>query len=241
MQNKVILEIGSDYWTPGLKVVEAFKERGAKFVAGITNEYRPERLKRHKNTKQCYVFCADSRLLPFRDNFFDFVYMNDVLEHMYNISDCFKEIYRVLKPEGVFFSGSGPLWEGGTGHHLILALDGKTYTLDDAIIPPFFHLRLNRKGMEKFLIKDGSVSASHIDTIVNWIYRDNGLNRLRIKDYRKIIKNTGFNIIQLDVRKNNDNLFLLRFTPLFFVKKYFRKNICTIKMDFAMRKSIQKI
>ncbi len=43
---------------------------------------------------------ADSRALPFEDNYFDYVYSWGVLHHSPNIITSLKEIYRVLKPGG---------------------------------------------------------------------------------------------------------------------------------------------
>jgi len=42
----------------------------------------------------------DPYRLPFEDNTFDLVYSNSVFEHTQNTEECFKEIYRVLKPGG---------------------------------------------------------------------------------------------------------------------------------------------
>lgn len=38
--------------------------------------------------------------IPFEDNFFDFVYMTDVIHHIPNLGIMFSEIARVLKPNG---------------------------------------------------------------------------------------------------------------------------------------------
>jgi len=38
---------------------------------------------------------------PFKSNFFDYVVISEVLEHLDNQRHCLNEIYRVLKPEGI--------------------------------------------------------------------------------------------------------------------------------------------
>lgn len=45
---------------------------------------------------------ADAGNLPFEDNYFDIVFSDNVLEHLNNPNQVFKEIYRVLKPGGYF-------------------------------------------------------------------------------------------------------------------------------------------
>lgn len=46
------------------------------------------------------VFCQNVERLTFNDNFFDFVITEDVFEHVRDYKKGFKEIYRVLKPNG---------------------------------------------------------------------------------------------------------------------------------------------
>ncbi|GAA3592129.1 hypothetical protein GCM10023078_19720 [Gibbsiella greigii] len=47
-------------------------------------------------------YIADITDLPFDDGLFDFVVSNFGVQHFYNIERSFSEIYRVLKPGGVF-------------------------------------------------------------------------------------------------------------------------------------------
>ncbi len=50
------------------------------------------------------VACADGFNLPFKDNTFDTVCCFAVLHHCYEHKKLFKEIHRVLKPNGIFYS-----------------------------------------------------------------------------------------------------------------------------------------
>lgn len=50
------------------------------------------------------VVCGDIAKMPFQDNFFDAVSCIAVLHHCYNINDVLKDAYRVLKPNGIFYS-----------------------------------------------------------------------------------------------------------------------------------------
>ena len=49
------------------------------------------------------VICADLSNLPFEDNSFDIFLTSDVFEHLWNPEKCLNEIYRVLKPNGIYF------------------------------------------------------------------------------------------------------------------------------------------
>ncbi len=53
-------------------------------------------------TKNSSVFFAkgNHEHIPFEDNFFDFVYMTDVIHHIPDLGVMFREIFRVLKKEG---------------------------------------------------------------------------------------------------------------------------------------------
>jgi SAM-dependent methyltransferase len=48
------------------------------------------------------ILCADLSNLPFKDNSFDIFLTSDVFEHLWEPAKCLKEIYRVLKPNGIY-------------------------------------------------------------------------------------------------------------------------------------------
>lgn len=51
--------------------------------------------------KKCkFIKINDGEKLPFRNNCFDFIIALDVLEHVYDTQNAFKELSRVLKPQG---------------------------------------------------------------------------------------------------------------------------------------------
>ncbi len=56
--------------------------------------------------------------LPFEDSYFDFVFHNQVFEHVPNINVALSEIYRVLRPNGLMlsvFPCREVLWDGHCG------------------------------------------------------------------------------------------------------------------------------
>lgn len=52
--------------------------------------------------KNIRYVCADGNSLPFYEGQFDFVFANFVIQHFKDSTVPFKEIYRVLKPDGYF-------------------------------------------------------------------------------------------------------------------------------------------
>jgi len=67
-----------------------------------------------KNLRQipnCEFRVSDARNLPFEENFFDVVYVLDMLEHVKDFELIIKEIKRVLKPNGIaILSGPTETW-----------------------------------------------------------------------------------------------------------------------------------
>lgn len=53
----------------------------------------------------------DGENIPFDDNYFDSVFSSEVFEHLFNIDDILKEIYRVIKPGGNLLITVPFVWE----------------------------------------------------------------------------------------------------------------------------------
>jgi len=71
---------------------------GTKDIYGIENDDKLIREARRKGIK---IFKADAnKKLPFRNDFFDVIVSNQVLEHLQNTDNFFREMRRLLKPCG---------------------------------------------------------------------------------------------------------------------------------------------
>lgn len=62
-----------------------------------------EALRTGKDIYNFIPILADMHNLPFLNNFFDFIYAKEILEHSYNPYQLLGELYRVLKKQGIFF------------------------------------------------------------------------------------------------------------------------------------------
>jgi len=64
---------------------------------------------------------------PFEENYFDEIYASHILEHLNNFHNSITELYRILKPNGIFYC-SVPVPERKKSTAVI---HGKLYSLDD--------------------------------------------------------------------------------------------------------------
>lgn len=94
LKNKKILDVGC-----GVGVyTERFSEEG-KEVYGI--DIDPERIKSaQKLAPKANFLVAGAENLPFCDNFFDIVFLHEILEHVPDDKKAVLESLRVLKPQG---------------------------------------------------------------------------------------------------------------------------------------------
>lgn len=73
----------------------------AKEVYGVDISERAVNLARENGIKAFRVN-VDEESLPFEDNYFDAVYAGAIIEHLFDPDHFLDEIYRVLKPNGIF-------------------------------------------------------------------------------------------------------------------------------------------
>lgn len=172
---------------------------------------------------EAYQCCVTN--MPFEDNQFDLAYADYLLEHLSDPAKAAKEIYRVLKPDGVFIIRTPNLWH---------------YTgLISRLTPYGFHIFLREK-----------LQGKHEEDTFRTYYRCN--TRRKIK---QVFEKAGFTTEKLDMIEKEPSYMMrwswtfmvgLSYERLVNSTKWlegFRANMFTIfrKTNLSFNKSFTKI
>jgi ubiquinone/menaquinone biosynthesis C-methylase UbiE len=103
LKNKVVLDMGcgSGRYSIALSMTGAQKVYGIDL--GKKSIERAAEIAKRAGVKNVEFQVGDVLNLPFKKDFFDFVFCNGVLHHTENMERGIQEVYRVLKPEGTAF------------------------------------------------------------------------------------------------------------------------------------------
>lgn len=187
LTDKEILDIGCG--AAGKSLYYAAK--GAKFVTGVdvVGKYEAEsaKLAKEKGLENKFKFIlADAKSLPFGDQHFDTIIMNDAFEHVADPAAVIKECIRVLKKGGRLFINFPP-YNHPFGAHL-----------SDAISIPWVHLFFSDETLIEAYKDLVSVYPDHEDRLHFRISKDENkkeyfsyINKMTIKKARKILSEIG--------------------------------------------------
>jgi ubiquinone/menaquinone biosynthesis C-methylase UbiE len=123
----------------------------------------------------------DGMQLDFPDASFDLVVSANVIEHVPDPVRFINEAARVLRPDGVCYMETAPVWTSARGHHLMESMVATNcpwetrFRDDGTIIPEWSHLRLNRADMAKVI--GDQVDARTREYLLHYLYDTNDLNR----------------------------------------------------------------
>jgi ubiquinone/menaquinone biosynthesis C-methylase UbiE len=93
-----LLDIGCDYGEFSAKYLKMAK---SVYAVDPNKDTIKEARRRHKTIKNINFVAAPAEKLPFPNGYFDVVTITDAFEHVRDEKKTIKEIYRVLKPDGV--------------------------------------------------------------------------------------------------------------------------------------------
>lgn len=141
---------------------------------------------------QVRLIRMDGMQLEFPDNSFDLVISANVLEHVPNAERFISEAARVLKPTGLCYLETAPVWTSARGHHLMQYMvaenlpQEKNFREDGSVIPEWGHLRLSRAEME---LEIGDKVLPETREYLLWYLYDSGdLNRTAWRDFQRLFR-----------------------------------------------------
>jgi len=198
LNNKEVLDAGCGWGGKTIYYAEHFK---LKSIHGfdIPKAYDPDAPSRYASSKKltnCFFETGYAENMPYQNNSFDIVLMEDVLEHVEDPKKVIQECYRVLKLGGKLII-KFPSFKGMFSHHL-----------DRAINLPALHyilpMRIWAQGLN-YLLLDHKYKLSYepFDEIISTPYRKfitHNLNGLDFRQFKKIIEKTDFKTMKLELK-----------------------------------------
>lgn len=118
----------------------------------------------------------------FGDASFDAVVTLSLLEHVSDLDAAFKEIDRLLKPDGYFGSLFGPSWSCHIGHHLYSDGDDPLYNFWLRGMPAHMHLLCSREEVRDWYLSQGASEEQAME-VQHWMFDTHIINRRFFDDY----------------------------------------------------------
>lgn len=135
------------------------------------------------------MFRMDGMKLDFADHSFDMVVSANVIEHVPDPTRFISEAARVLKPNGVCYIETAPIWTSARGHHIMEGMvandcpDEENFRDDGTVIPDWAHINLSREQLAEILRQ--KLRPETCEYILWFIYESGDLNKTpwsRIRD-----------------------------------------------------------
>lgn len=156
----------------------------------------------------------DITTVSFRENEFDYIFSCNAFQHINDLAKAFSNFYKWLNKDGILYSHFGPIWSAPDGCHIEgLEYNGMIYNFwEHKLVPYWSHLVFSQQEMQAFL--DVFYPSDFTTKIVRAIYESNWINRFKFSDYKKLIKDPRWEIINFSYSKDFD-----------YIPKKFKNNI----------------
>lgn len=180
VKNKKVLDIGCGAHASLSYYLSDFK--GGQVYAGDIDPSCVSRAKKITKKVEFSVFSAEA--LPFKKNYFDFVYLLDILEHVNNPLLTLKEAKRVVKKNGLILIEFSPYYAYPTGHHL--------YPLGFPL--GFLPFQLMPISLTKQIVLNSKFDIKNLGAHLFQQFKS--LNKFTIKKFKLISRELGFKLIK---------------------------------------------
>lgn len=184
-----------------------YKAEGASNVIGIdlrsdALKIASEMTKKHGVDSVGFIL-GNALRLPFKENFFDIIIMNDMVEHVPSseMKKIFKEASRVINPDGFIILDFSP-YHNPRGSHLY-----------DFVYTPYCHLLFSKKALIEYCKQQSATPYV--------IKQFDELNRITKKQFYNIFTDAGLKIREMKVYRSS---FFLKNVPILenlFINKIF--------------------
>lgn len=221
LNGKVVLDLGCGW---GGKAVYYAEHTSLKTISGfdLPGIYKPEvsyKFALSKGIHNCSFTVGYAENIPYSDNSFDVVILDDVMEHVRDPEKVMKEILRVLRKKGVAII-KFPSFKMMLAHHL-----------DRAIKLPALHYLLSMKtwasGLNYILLySKNKLNYEPFDKVVATRYCKaitENLNGLDFLSFSKIVQNSNFRVVYL------------RLLPFVFRKKHLKFTEIVYKILYTLK------
>jgi SAM-dependent methyltransferase len=177
-------ELGASKWvcvdTPWVDHLKAWPDHYATTPQLKFDQTSPERY---------IIYNGFAENIPVNFEQFDVCVSNCSFEHINNLWPVLGNIYRVLKPGGLFYTRFGPIWSCSQGSH---------FWRDEAFcfnhpepIPSYAHLLLSYTEIVQILL-DAKFPALDAEKWAYAIKNGSGVNRFFYEDYEGLMKRSSF-------------------------------------------------
>ena len=164
---------------------------------------------------------------------FDLIFSTNAFEHIEGLDIGIENMYNLLKQGGKLSALFGPIWSCYKGHHIYWPLqNAETITFNNVKLSGWEHLILSEKEFKNELAKNYDNDVS--EKISNWVYTRPSLNRLLYDDYKNIIDNSEFKI--LEFRDWHTSKYPSDELKKVLENKYNNKNFSTVSIKILLEK-----
>ena len=164
---------------------------------------------------------------------FDLIFATNSFEHITGLDKAVINMYSLLKTGGKISALLGPIWSCHKGHHIWYKdSSGKLITFNNISLPKWAHLLYSEEEIKEILLKEYNEEAAK--RISHAIFHSNFLNRLFYDDYKFIVENSKFNI--LEFRDWHESIYPAADIQKILESKYNKQNFSTVSIKLLLEK-----